>query len=268
MPYNPDKSAELYRLRADNFDEDIAPNQKQYCLEAARWLSENSFSSGEEEVEAMKQTPFYEGATAAKIKDDLQLRIKAMEDAGYEKAADIHKTRMKKFSERGNAYAFSQEWTDDCNAAAAEAETYARRKEIFGRLFSGYFEAECNPQSHHRREALKDISKALGELEAMGVAFDELAEDKVYQRLTMTTETGMKNFVSYIHKIISGEAADPDDTEDISREQAEAAAWVRNNLNRVIEAGRQEKWHRACCIAVPSDDPYGYEYIAVKEVEE
>lgn len=266
MPYNPDRSAELYRLRADNFDENIAPNQKKYYLDAARWLSENSFSSAEEEVEAMRRTPFYDGATAAKIRDDLQLRIKAMEDAGYEKAADIHRARMKKFSERGNAYVFSQEWTDDCNAAAAEAEIYARRKEIFGRLFSGYFEAECNPQSHHRREALKDISKALGELEAMGVTFDELAEDKVYQRLTMTTDTGMKNFVSYIHKVIGGEIAG-DDAEDISREQAEAAAWVRNNLNKVIEAGKQEKWNYACCIAVPSDDPHGYEFIAVKEVE-
>ena len=57
MSYDPSKSIELYLLRAENFDENIAPNQKQYYLDAAKWLRENSFDSLEEATEAMKQTP-------------------------------------------------------------------------------------------------------------------------------------------------------------------------------------------------------------------
>ena len=45
MSYDPSKSIELYLLRAENFDENIAPNQKQYYLDAAKWLRENSFDS-------------------------------------------------------------------------------------------------------------------------------------------------------------------------------------------------------------------------------
>lgn len=87
MSYDPSKSIELYLLRAENFDENIAPNQKQYYLDAAKWLRENSFDSLEEATEAMKQTPFYEGAGIAKIMDDIQLRIRAMQQAGYDDVA-------------------------------------------------------------------------------------------------------------------------------------------------------------------------------------
>ena len=87
MSYDPSKPVELYLLKASNFSEESAPNQKKYYLEAARWLQENNFSSPEEATEAMRHTEYYEGAGIAKIADDIELRIKAMEKAGYEDVA-------------------------------------------------------------------------------------------------------------------------------------------------------------------------------------
>lgn len=267
MSYDPSKSIELYLLRAENFDENIAPNQKQYYLDAAKWLRENSFDSLEEATEAMKQTPFYEGAGIAKIMDDIQLRIRAMQQAGYDDVAKVHELRQEKFKKRGNKYAFSQEWIEDYNEAAEKSNAYAEKKEIFGRLFSGYFEAECNPQSDHRKEAVKSIGKALEDLDRLGVTFDELAGDKVYRNLTMATETGMKNFIAYIHKFMNGKTGDAGDMSRLADEQNRVSDWVKKHKAELAAAGSSEKWHCACCVAVPSEDPMGYDYIAVKEVQ-
>ncbi len=266
MSYDPSKSIELYMLRAENFDENIAPNQKQYYLDAAAWLRENSFDSLEEATEAMKHTPFYEGAGIAKTMDDIQLRIRAMQEAGYDDVAKVHEMRKEKFKARGNGYAFSQEWIEDYNEAAEKSNVYAKRKEIFGRLFSGYFEAECNPQEHHRKEAIKDIGKALDELDELGVTFDELADSRVYRNLTMATEKGIANFIDYIHRYMNGDISEADDAGSLAEEQNKAAKWVKNHRAEVMEIGKSEKWHDACCVAVPSDDPFGYDFIAVREV--
>lgn len=87
----------------------------------------------------MKQTKYYEGAGIAKIADDIELRIQAMEEAGYEDVAQIHKERREKFARSGNAYAFSQEWIDDFNRAQEATMKYMERKEAFGKIFNGYF---------------------------------------------------------------------------------------------------------------------------------
>ncbi len=266
MTYDPSKSIELYMLRAENFDEEIAPNQKKYYRDAAKWLHENHFNSMQEATEAMKQTPFYEGAGIAKTMDDIQLRIRAMNEAGYDDVVKIHEERKEKFKARGNEYAFSHEWVEDYNEAAKKSSVYSKRKEVFGRLFSGYFEAECNPQSHHRKEAIKDIGKALDELNSLGVTFDELADSKVYRNLTMATETGIANFIEYIHRYMKGDINNVDDMSSLTEEQDEAAKWVTSHRAEIIEAGKAEKWHDACCMAVPSDDPLGYDFIAMKEV--
>lgn len=266
MVYDPSKSIELYMLRAENFDENIAPNQRKYYLEAAQWLREHSFDSLEAATEAMKKTRFYDGAGIAKTMDDIDLRIKAMQEAGYDDVAKIHQMRKEKFINRGNEYVFSQEWIEDYNKAAKAAEDYARKKEAFGKLFSGYFEAEYGSQNEHRKDALKSIDKALDELKALGVSFDELADDKVYRNLTMTTELGMKNFVKYINRYISGDTNTADDLSDTADEQKRVSEWVKTHKAEVINAGKTEKWHNACCIAVPSEDPMGYDFIALKEV--
>jgi hypothetical protein len=265
MAFDKSKVIELYLLKAENFKEDIAPNQKKYYLDVVKWLEENEFESEYHMTEAMKNTEYYEGGAIAKTADDIQLRINAMTEVGYEDAADIHRVRQQKFKTRGNAYAFSQEWLDDYKEVADECEKYARRKEIFGKIFSAYFQIAGNPQSEYRKEAVQDISAGLQELANLGVTFDELASDKVYKNLTMTTEKGMENFVSFIHAFIAGDNRS-DDISDIKEEQQELAEWIKVHKAEVMAAGINETWNDACAIAVPSDAEGGYDFIAIKEV--
>lgn len=70
MAYDLEKNIDLYLLKAENFSEDLAPNQKKYYAEVAEWLRKNSFRTAEEAVAAMKNTEYYEGAAAAKKADD------------------------------------------------------------------------------------------------------------------------------------------------------------------------------------------------------
>jgi hypothetical protein len=268
MAYDPSKSIELYLLRAENFKEDIAPNQKQYYLEAAEYLRQNSFDSLEEATEAMSHTKFYDGAGIAKIADDIGLRIKAMEDAHYDDAAEIHRERARKFAERGNEYAFSQEWLDDYARVSEKMKEYAERKEIFGRIFSGYFEISVNPQSDHRKRAAQDVQAALGELESRGLDFDEMAATEVYRALTLTTDKGMEDFIEFIHEFREKGDAFEDDISDIKAEQEALGKWAKEHRQELIEVGRSEKWMDAACVAVPSDDPMGYDYFALKEVKD
>lgn len=267
MTYDPFKTVELYLLKAEHFSEESAPNQKKYYLEVAQWLKEQNFHSLQGATEAMRHTRYYEGAGIAKIADDIQLRIRAMEKAGYEDVAEIHRERLRKFNERGNAYAFSQEWIDDFSRAAEKEQVYAARKAVFGRLFSGYFQIAGNPQREHRKKAAEGISDALKELERLGVTFDELAADTVYRNLTMTTRKGMEHFIDFIHNFMKSGGIYEDDILDIAEEQRQIAKWAAKNKAALIEAGKHETWRSANCIAVPSDDPDGYDFIAMKEVE-
>lgn len=265
--YDLNKNIELYLLKAESFKEDIAPNQRKYYLDVAEWMRQNHFTTAEEAVAAMRNTEYYEGGTIAQTADDIELRIKAMEKVGYADVADVHRMRREKFRERGKSYAFSQEWLDDYKTVGTECEKYARRKEIFGKIFSGYFQIAGSPQSDYRKEAAQDIALGLQELQSLGVSFDELAADRVYRELTMTTEKGMENFVDFVHDFIRSGSVYEDDISEIKAEQQELAAWARANKEQLIAAGSREKWSNACCIAVPSDDPGGYDFVAKKEVE-
>lgn len=268
MAYDQSANIRLYLLRAENFSEKSAPNQKQFYREAAGWLQENHFDSAEEAREAMMQTKYYAGAGLAKIADDIALRANAMEEVAYDDVADIHRQREEKFSQRGYEYAYSQEWIDDLQLASKESEKYARRKEIFGRIFSGYFQIAGNPQSEHRKTAARNLAEALQELDQMGVNFEELALERAYQELTMTTGEGMRHFVEFIRNFRMSGMPDTDDLSDISDEQNRIANWVKTHKQELIEAGKSEKWHHATCVAVPSDAEGGYDFIAMKEVDE
>jgi hypothetical protein len=265
MAYDIQKNIELYLLKAANFSEESAPNQKKYYLEVAEWMRENNFATAEEAVAAMRETEYYEGGSIAKTADDIALRISAMEKVGYEDVAEVHRMRQQKFNERGNAYAFSQEWLEDYKTAGAEHVKYAERKEAFGKIFSGYFQIAGNPQREHRKEAAHDIAAGLQKLQELGVIFDQLAADKVYRELTMTTEKGMENFIDFIHNFNGNDYAD--DISDIASEQAELAKWVEAHKAELIAAGQGELWKDGCAVAVPSGAEGGYDYIAVKEVK-
>lgn len=243
MAYDQSANIRLYLLRAENFSEESAPNQKRFYREAAKWLQENHFDSAEEAREAMMQTEYYAGAGLARIADDIALRANAMENVAYDDVAEIHRQREKKFSQRGYEYAYSQEWIDDLQLAAKESEKYARRKEIFGRIFSGYFQIAGNPQSEHREAAARTIAEALQELDSMGVSFEELALERAYQELTMTTGEGMRNFFQFIRDFRMSGMPDVDDLSDVQDEQRQIAEWVKTHKQQLIEAGKSEKWH-------------------------
>ena len=52
---------ELNRLRADNFDEEISPEQKKYYLELNDFYREHRCATVEEATEMIKGTPYYDG---------------------------------------------------------------------------------------------------------------------------------------------------------------------------------------------------------------
>ncbi len=267
MANGPSKSVELYRLKASNFSDKLAPNQKEYYERAADWLEEQQFETLEEATAAMRNTEYYEGASIAMITDDIRLRIRAAEEVGYDDVAQVHTERLRKYKERGNSYAFSQEWIDDLNLAAEKSAVYARRKELFGRIFSGYFEIAGNPQSDHRKRAAEDMRDALKELDSMGVSFDELASQRAYRQLTMMTDKGMDRFIDFIHEFSRGAYEYDDDMSDPAEEQERLGRWAASNRDMIMAAGKCEKWMRASCVAVPSDAPEGYDFIALKEVK-
>ncbi len=265
MAYDISKNIELYLLKAENFSKESAPNQKKYYLEVAEWMRKNNFATAEDAVAAMRDTEYYEGAAIAQTADDIELRIKAMEKVGYEDVAAIHRERKQKFNERGNSYAFSQEWMNDYKLAGEECVKYAARKEAFGKIFAGYVSIKGNPQREHRQEAAQNIADGLKELHSLGVKFDELAVDRVYRELTMTTEKGMENFIEFIHNFDGRDYKD--DISDIRDEQQALSQWVAANKEQLIAIGQSEQWKDGCAIAVPSDAEGGYDYIAIKEVE-
>lgn len=266
MGYDLTKNIELYLLHAEHLREELSPNQKQYYLDAAAWLREQNFSTAEEAVAAMKQTPFYEGGALAKTADDIGIRIKAMKEVGYDDVAAIHQERKEKFDAQGNGYVFSSAWLDDYKRAGAEAEKYARRKEVFGKIFAAYVQITGNPQGEYRKDAEVDITAGIQELQALGVTFDQLAMQPVYRNLTMTTDKGMAAFVDFVHKYLDGGLADQS-LDGIQAEQDEIAAFVQAHQEELQAVGKAECWKSANCIAVPADNEEGYVYIAEKVVE-
>ena len=100
------------------------------------------------------------------------------------------------------------------------------------------------------------------------VSFEELAQQKAYRQLTMTTEEGMARFVAFVEEFKkTGTAAGAVDLNHLKKEQERIGRWAKEHAAQLIAAGAQEQWNRASCIAVPSDDPMGYDFIAMKEVK-
>lgn len=261
-----EKAIELYKLKAKKFGDISALNQEKYYSEVAQWLLASGFDTLEEATVKMKETPYYEGAAIAKNLDDVDFRIKAMSEVGYNDVADIHRMRKQKLLQRGNGYAFSEEWQEDFKLAQDKVIMYARRKEAFGKVFEGYFQIKGNPQKEHRKNAVNSINQGLAELKDLGTSFYELANDEVYQNLTMTTEKGFYNFVEFVRNFIDNGGQFEDSIDDINAEQQEIAMWVNSNRQQLMKVGEEETWKNAACIAVPSEDPMGYDYIALKEV--
>ena len=261
----------LNRLRAQMLDEEVSPAQKQYYLELAQWLENQNIQTAEEATESIKNTPYYDGAALAKELDGIHLRIRAARELGYEDVEKIHLQRREKLLSKGlQAYAFSQEWIDDYNRAQEASVRYMERKEVFGRIFRAYIRICGSPQREHRLEAVKDMKAALSELEQMGVSFEELAQQKAYRQLTMTTEEGMAPFfVAFVEEFKkTGTAAGAVDLNHLKKEQERIGRWAKEHAAQLIAAGAQEQWStEPSCIAVPSDDPMGYDFIAMKEVK-
>ncbi len=259
----------LNRLRAQMLNEAVSPAQKRYYLELAQWLENQNIQTAEEATEAIKDTPYYDGAALAKELDGIHLRIRAARELGYEDVEKIHVQRREKLLSHGlQTYAFSQEWIDDYNRAAEAAARYMERKEVFGRIFLDYIRISGNPQREHRLEAVRDLKLAISDLERMGVTFAELAQQKVYRQLTMTTEEGMARFTAFIEEFQkTGTAADAAELPHLKEEQERVGRWAGEHAAQLVAAGAQEQWDRASCIAVPSDDPMGYDFIAMKEVK-
>lgn len=259
----------LNRLRAQMLDEEISPAQKRYYLELAQWLEEQNIQTAEEATESIKNTPYYDGALLAKELDGIHLRIRAARELGYENVEKIHAERREKLLSRGvQTYAFSQEWIDDYHRVQEASVRYMERKEIFGRIFRAYVSICGAPQQEHRKEAVKDLQAALSQLEEMGLSFAELAQQKAYRQLTMTTEEGMERFIAFIESFQkTGNAAEEVELNHLKAEQERISRWAKAHAAQLAAAGEQEQWHRANCIAVPSEDPMGYDFIAMKEVK-
>lgn len=258
----------LNRLRAQMLDEEVSPAQKRYYLELAQWLEDQNIRTAEEAAESIKVTPYYDGAALAKELDAIHLRIRAARELGYEEVEKIHAERREKLLSRGlQAYAFSQEWIDDYNRVQDAAVKYMERKEIFGRIFCNYISIRGNPQHEHRQKAVEELKTALSKLEKMGVSFTELAQQKAYRQLTMTTEKGMERFIAFIESFQkNGTGGDEVDLGYVKEEQERIGLWAREHAAQLTAIGEQEQWNRANCIAVPSDAPMGYDFIAMKEV--
>lgn len=259
----------LNRLRAEMLDKEISPAQKRYYLELAQWIEDQNIQTAEEATEAIKATPYYDGAALAKEMDGINLRIRAARELGYEDVEKIHLELWEKLLSQGlQAYAYSQEWIDDYNRVQEATVRYMERKEVFGRIFRDYIRICGNPQREHRQEAVRDLKAALSDLENMGVSFTELAHQKAYRQLTMTTEEGMAHFVAFIQDFQkTGNDKGAVDLTHLREEQERIGRWARDHAAQLVAAGAQEQWNRASCIAVPSDDPMGYDFIAMKEVK-
>lgn len=259
----------LNRLRAEMLDKEISPAQKRYYLELAQWIEDQNIQTAEEATEAIKATPYYDGAALAKEMDGINLRIRAARELGYEDVEKIHLERREKLLSQGlQAYAYSQEWIDDYNRVQEAAVRYMERKEVFGRIFRDYIRICGNPQREHRQEAVRDLKAALSELDQMGITFAELVQQKAYRQLTMTTEEGMERFADFIEEFQkTGTAEDAVDLTHLKDEQEKIGRWAKENADKLVAVGTREQWNRASCIAVPSDDPMGYDFIAMKEVK-
>jgi len=231
MAYHQQKTIELYLLMAEHSDSVLAPNLKQYYLDVAEWLKNQDFSTAEEAVSAMKDTPYYEGGIVAKQADERHIRNKALEDAGI---------------------TFSQEKFDIC-------------RESFYHIFHAYLQMIGNPQGEYRQTAEYELADGLKTLASLEISFEQLAEYDAFRKLTMTNDAGMQNFVDFVDYFVKEKSIDVM-TDEITVRQEEIARWVRVNQDVLQRIGKDEKWGNANCVAVPSASPDGYDYVELREV--
>ncbi|MEG0292059.1 MAG: hypothetical protein RR495_05350 [Anaerovoracaceae bacterium] len=262
------KLVELTRLRGEKLNPEFSSEQINYYNEMADWIESQNFQTAMEVTEATKKSKFYLGGGEAKELDGINLRIKAMKEIHYDDVIAIHYERKEKLQKRGFLdYPFSQEWIDDYRRVQDEINKYAKRKEVFGRIFSAYFNLKGNPQEKHRKEAFDNIKNGLLELQNLGTSFDELVKDRVYRDLTMATEKGIENFIEFVNDVSNQNDVPEISMGYIKEEQERIEKWAKENEKELIEIGKKEQWHTANCIAVPSNDPLGYDFISMKEVK-
>ena len=263
------KVIELNRLRAEMLDESISPSQKKYYLELAQWLEDQNIQSAQEATESIKKTPYYDGAALAKELDGIHLRIKAAHELGYEEVEKIHKERREKLLSRGlEAYAFSQEWIDDYNRVQQATIRYMEIKEIYARIFRSYVSILISIQPKQRNQAIKDLEQALDALERKNVRFSDLVSMKAFRQLTLMSESGMNRVIQCIETLQkTKKIAHQEDATFVEKEQKRIERWAQQNARQLMAVGKQEQWNRANCIAVPSQDCMGYDFIAMKEVK-
>lgn len=263
-----EKLYELNRLRAAGFDEALCPEQRKYYLELNEFYRQHNCRTIEEATEIIKGTPFFDGMTRAKILDEINCREKAMREAGYDEAAELHAERREKFLEKGMSYVYSQEWIDGYEGIEKKIIEYNRRKEVFGSVFMAYFNAFANPQQEHRRAAAGELKSGLDKLAELGASFDELVQERAYRELMMMTEAGRQRFIDCVHRFLESGNIESEETADVAEEQSRIGRWAKSHQQELMKAAEEEKWHCANCVAVPSADPGGYDYISVKEVSE
>ena len=254
----------LNHLRAQMLDRDISPFQKRYYLELVQWLENQNIKTAEEATDIIKDTPYYDGAALAKELDGIHLRLRAAHELGYEDVEKIHEERREKLLSRGmQAYAFSQEWIDDYNRVQDAIIQHMEKKEIFGQIFYNYIQILANSQE--KQKYVKELDSALEKLEQKGVTFFELAQQNAYKQLTMTTEKGMERFIKFIENYRKTKIYV--DSVHLEEEQKRIGSWAKRHAAQLKAVKAQEQWYRANCIAVPSDDTLGYDFIAMKVVK-
>lgn len=259
----------LNRLRAQMLDETISPAQKKYYLDLAQWLEQQNIQTAEEATHSIRNTPYYDGAALAKELDGIHLRIKAARELGFKDVEELYTKRYDKLLSKGlKEYAFSQEWIDGYNQAQKLITRHLQEKEIFARIFCNYIRIAIIPEQKQRQESIKNLNKALEDLEKLDVSFSGLVCNKVFTQLTMTTEDGLKHFIDFIEKFQkSGIVVDTKDRDQLKKEQKRIGQWAKKNASKLMDVGKLEQWNRASCIAVPSENSVGYDFIAMKEVK-
>ena len=155
------------------------------------------------------------------------------------------------------------QWLENQNIQTAEEATESIKNTPY---YDGAALAKELDGIHLRIRAARELGYE--DVEKIHFSFEELAQQKAYRQLTMTTEEGMARFVAFVEEFKkTGTAAGAVDLNHLKKDQERIGRWAKEHAAQLIAAGAQEQWNRASCIAVPSDDPMGYDFIAMKEVK-
>ncbi|MEE3362119.1 MAG: hypothetical protein VZQ84_01010 [Anaerovoracaceae bacterium] len=257
---------DLQRLKASKFDPEYSPEQHKFYSEYADWLETLDLGpmTFTQLAEKQKGTKFEDlrGATVAYLLDDARVRAKANEEIGFDNAAAIYRNRYERILKEGADYPYTQEAMNELGAVAQADITDSRRNETCRNIFYAYFTLRTDLSEMNRKTAAGQLDAALAELSQLGFSFDELAGKPLYRNITGLTEEGMDEFAASIHRYMeSGELPAPRYSDDLEEETERAVKWAMENAEMLRGMGSQEQLKRGGCIAVPSDDPLGYDFI-------